>query len=746
MIGKEFLCKTDPDGSRTKGKIISCMDNYAEALTKDLEQLRFTAQISGKDVEELVKYNDMCGFIEDTGKNEDGSWNYTRILNHRHKSTGRGRRKKKKYEVLLEWVSGERTWEPISTAFHADKYELAQYAEDHGLIDAWDSKTIKIKDTLKISNETYNMITIAKLNARDRGPIFMFGVEVPRNHNEAMALDKKNGNDYWAKAEALEIAQLKSYETFEDLGHKNTATRPEGHKRISLHFVYAVKHDGRHKARAVAGGHMTETPVESTYASVVSLRGIRMVTFLAELNGLEIWQTDVGNAYLEAMTQEKVYVIAGDEFGQLKGNVLVIKRALYGLKSSGLRWHERFADVLRHMGFTSCKAEPDIWMRACHDHYEYIAVYSDDLTIASKNPKAIADELVDTYQFKLKGTGPPEYLLGCDYFRDKDGVLCMAPKKYVEKMMDTYERIFGNKPKAKYSSPLDNDDHPEMDLSELLPPDKIKVYQSLIGQCQWLIQLGRFDIAVHVMTLSSFRPAPRQGHLDRVMRIYGYLSKFQNATVRIRTGMPDLSGVSLREFDWDNSPYRGAVEELPKDLPKALGKHIRITTFADANLMHCKITDKAVTAVLHFVNQTPIDWFCKKQSTVETATYGAEGNAARTAIEQMRANKLTFMYLGVPVIEPSILFGDNQSAVDSSTIPHSKLNKRHLMLSYHFVREAMATKAYAYAFISGKHNPSDILSKHWNHATTWPCLKPILFHEGDTIETKELADRREKTT
>ena len=105
MIGKEFLCKTDPDGSRTKGKILSCMDNYAEALTKDLEQLRFTAQISGKDVEELVKYNDMCGFVEDTGKNEDGSWNYTRILKHRHKSTGKGKRKKKKYEVLLEWVN-----------------------------------------------------------------------------------------------------------------------------------------------------------------------------------------------------------------------------------------------------------------------------------------------------------------------------------------------------------------------------------------------------------------------------------------------------------------------------------------------------------------------------------------------------------------------------------------------------------------------------------------------------------------
>ena len=71
---------------------------------------------------------------------------------------------------------------------------------------------------------------------------------------------------------------------------------------------------------------------ESVYSSVVSLRGVRIVIFLAELNGLKIWQTDVGNAYLEAKTktEEKVYVIAGPEFGEREGHVFIIKKALYG--------------------------------------------------------------------------------------------------------------------------------------------------------------------------------------------------------------------------------------------------------------------------------------------------------------------------------------------------------------------------------------------------------------------------------
>jgi Reverse transcriptase (RNA-dependent DNA polymerase) len=122
-------------------------------------------------------------------------------------------------------------------------------------------------------------------------------------------------------------------------------------------MIYDVKHDGRHKARLVAGGHMTEINTESVYSGVVSLRGIRLVIFLAELNQLELWGADVGNAYLEALTKEKVYIIGGPEFGDLIGHTLLIFKALYGLRSSGLCWHQRFADVLRSMGFVQSRAE-----------------------------------------------------------------------------------------------------------------------------------------------------------------------------------------------------------------------------------------------------------------------------------------------------------------------------------------------------------------------------------------------------
>jgi hypothetical protein len=103
-----------------------------------------------------------------------------------------------------------------------------------------------------------------------------------------------------------------------------------------------------------------------------------------------------------------------------------------------------------------------------------------------------------------------------DFFRDADGVPCISAKKYIDKMVSSFERLFGTKPNLKVTSPLDKGDHPEFDTSEFLDDDGIQQYQSLIGALQWAISIGRFDISTAVMTLSSFRVAPRRGHMDRV--------------------------------------------------------------------------------------------------------------------------------------------------------------------------------------------------------------------------------------
>jgi hypothetical protein len=578
------------------------------------------------------------------------------------------------------------------------------------------------------------MINQAKLRSYHTAPRYKYGFKIPRDYTHAMQLDEKNKNTRWKDAVALELMQIDEYETFRDLGHHTKAKLPNGYKKIRVHLVFDVKHDGRHRARLVADGHLTEVPIDSVYSGVVSLRGFRMVVFLAELSNLELWATDIGSAYLEALTSEKVYVLAGPEFGEREGHILVIHKALYGLRSSGARWHDKFSDCLRDMGFQPCKAEPDIWLRRNGNIYEYIAVYVDDLALALVNPQEFVDTLQTKYRFKFKGTGPITFHLGMDFFRDDDGTLCIAPRKYIEKMVANYERIFGEPPKQTYSSPLEKGDHPELDTSELLDSQGIALYQSLIGALQWVITIGRFDVITAVMTLSGFRAAPRRGHLDRIKRIYGYLAKMRHAVIRIRTEEPDYSDIPDTQYDWSRSVY-GELEELkPTDAPEPLGRFVTLTHYVDANLMHDVVTGRSVTGILHFLNKLPIDWYARKQATVETATYGSEFVAARTCVEQIIDLRNTLRYLGVPIRERSYMFGDNQSVVNSSMQVHAKLHKRHSILSFHRVRETIAAGIVLFHFIPGHLNPADILSKHWGYSQIWNRLKTLLFWHGDTAD------------
>ncbi|MGL5917965.1 MAG: reverse transcriptase domain-containing protein, partial [Cetobacterium sp.] len=552
----------------------------------------------------------------------------------------------------------EISWEPLSTVSH-DKAVCGLYAREKGLLEEPGWK--QFKRHAKRTKTLTRMVNQAKLHSYRTAPFYQHGYLVPRNHEQAMELDRQNGNTKWQDSEYVELSQIVDYSTFNNLGHY--VPGPAGYKKITVHLVYAVKHDGRHKARLVAGGHLTETPLDSVYSSVASIRGIRMVMFLAELNDLQTWNTDIGNAYLESYTQEKLYIIAGKEFAcvGLEGCTLVVVRALYGLKSSGLRWHELFADVMREMGFFPSKADYDIWMKEIDgDHYDYIVAYVDDLLIASKNPSQYTDEFQERFAFKLKGTGPATYHLGVDYSRDANGILCMAPRKYVDKLIDAYARMFGSKPK-QFNSPLEHGDHPELDTSIELEIDDIKKYQTMIGSLQWVVQIGRFDITTAVMTLSSFRANPRQGHLDRAKRIYGYLTKMRNATIRIRTEEPDYSDLPQKIYDWEHSVYRGATELMPLDAPVPLGLPVVMTTYVDANLYHDLINGRSVTGIIHLFNKTPVDWYSKKQATVETATYGAEFVAARTAMEQIIDLRIELRYLGVHIKNSTMMFGDNES-------------------------------------------------------------------------------------
>jgi hypothetical protein len=265
-----------------------------------------------------------------------------------------------KYNVKVDWENGEVSYEPLHTIAADDPVTCAIYAKDHGLLDTEGWK--RFRSLGKRAKKMLRMVNQSKLRSYKTCKRYMYSFEIPRSYDDAIRLDKLHGNNKWQGATKLEMDQLHEYDTFHD---KGIGTTPgEKFKKIRVHLVYVCKHDGRHKARLCANGNLTERPINSVYSGVVSLKSLRTVIFLAELNGLETWATDISNAYLEAETLEKVFMIAGPEFGELEGHTpLVIFKALYGLRSSGLRWSEKFSLCLQDMGFFASLADPCIWMR-----------------------------------------------------------------------------------------------------------------------------------------------------------------------------------------------------------------------------------------------------------------------------------------------------------------------------------------------------------------------------------------------
>jgi Reverse transcriptase (RNA-dependent DNA polymerase) len=170
---------------------------------------------------------------------------------------------------------------------------------------------------------------------------------------------------------------------------------------------------------------------------------------------------NVGNAYLNAATSEKLYTTAGKEFGaEEEGTLMIIRRALYGLKSSGAAYRAHFAATLTEIGFTSFKADPDVWMQLAQKsngfkYYEYILSYVVDCLVVSQNPHIIIDTLQNEHKYCLKDVGPPLRYLGAQIgkykFNDDRQAWYMSAQQYLQQAILKIEskwgalyKIFGN--------------------------------------------------------------------------------------------------------------------------------------------------------------------------------------------------------------------------------------------------------------------------------------------------------------
>jgi hypothetical protein len=130
----------------------------------------------------------------------------------------------------------------------------------------------------------------------------------------------------------------------------------------------------------VAGGHLIDALDLGIYSTTVKSISVKLLHVIAHKQELKPLCGDIGNAYVNAFTNEKVYAREGPEFGDLEGSIVIILKALYGLRSSSERWHAHFSDTLISLQFVPTRYDKDVWFRLSEDklHYEYVCAHSDD--------------------------------------------------------------------------------------------------------------------------------------------------------------------------------------------------------------------------------------------------------------------------------------------------------------------------------------------------------------------------------
>jgi len=624
------------------------------------------------------------------------------------------------WQLCCQWRDGSTSWENLADLKESHPIETAEYAKILGIdhepaFNWWVPHVLKKRDRI--------ISLVRKRNPRYLKRTHKFGIELPKTVKEAFELDKKNGNTLWADAIAKEMRDVRV--AFKILPDGQPA--PVGYQRIPCHMIFDIKmEDFRRKARLVAGGHMTKAPATITYASVVSRETVRIALLMAALNDLNVKVGDVLNAYITAPITEKVWTVLGPEFGTDAGKRAIIVRALYGLKSAGAAFRAHLASFMRQMGYTSCKADPDLWYKAetrpsdNFRYYSYILCYVDDILCVHHDPMSVLNLINGYMPLKPSSVGDPDIYLGAKLklTRLNNGVWAwgLSPSKYVAQavkncamhLTDKLNNRFHLPPRA--DNPFPYDYHPELDQSEPLDPECSSFYQHLIGVMRWMVELGRIDIATEVSLLSSHLAYPREGHLETALHIMSYLRQKHNTRLIFDPTYPKIDMGMFPQFDW--TEFYGNIDEaIPADMPEPLGKDVDVRMMCDSDHAGDRRTRRSRTGFLIFCNMALIDWVSKKQATIETSVFGAEFVAMKHGIEKLRGLRYKLRMMGIPLTGPSYIFADNKSQVTNATIPESTLKKKCNSICYHAVRESVAMGESLITHIRSEENLSDLMTK-----------------------------------
>ncbi len=495
----------------------------------------------------------------------------------------------------------------------------------------------------------------------------------PDTYSEAV---ESADSQKWKEAMKSEYDSLIRNETWK------LVSLPKDRKAIGNKWVYKIKRnaDGsveRYKARLVCKGFSQKEGIDytETFSPVARYTSVRTVLAVTNQLGLHIHQMDVKTAFLNGKLEEELYMVQPEGFVEEGKEHLVCKleRSLYGLKQASRCWNVTIDQFLKKAGFQQGNADPCVYFKSVGQHFVIIALYVDDLLIASTSEHLLREEKKAlATRFEMSDMGEAHYILGMQITRHrKNRKLFLSQRKYLENVLVK----FGMQDSNPVCTPQETGLVLEPNMGE---PVDIQKYQSAIGSLNYAVQATRPDLAAALSAVNIYMQNPGKTHWAAVKRILRYIK-----------GTLDF-GIM---FDASSQ-----------------GNEVVLHGYADADWAGSS-NRRSTSGSVFFVGGGPISWGSKRQAVVALSTTEAEYIAASGAGQEIVWLRELLAGMNFVQSEPTCLRQDNMGAICLSKNPSFHGRSKHIDVKVHYIRELVSGQQIVLSYCPTSEMIADFLTK-----------------------------------
>ncbi len=483
----------------------------------------------------------------------------------------------------------------------------------------------------------------------------------------------------WKEAMQSEYSSLLKNETWE------LVPPPERTNVVGSRWVLKVKRgeDGsvdRFKARLVAQGFSQTKGVDydEVFSPVVRQTSVRTLLALANAQDYEVHQMDVKTAFLNGVLDCDIYMYQPEGFvdPDRPEYVCKLQRSIYGLKQSARCWNATLDEYLTSVGYRKSDADSCIYLKSVregngHISFVILGVYVDDLVPVSNNSTLLkAEKVALCERFDMVDQGEISYLLGMSIKRDRQSrTLTISQPSYLEKVL----KRFGMENSKPVATPIEPGKRFQQMESEEDAFD-VEMYRQAIGCLTYASTSTRPDLAAAVGMLAQYMSKPSKEHWAGVKRILRYIRGTLNYGLKFQAHH-EAKLIGFSDADW-----AGDVDT-------------RRSTFG------------------YVFQLGGVSWSSRRQTTVAKSSTEAEYVALSSCTQEAVWLRRLLKNLGKDMTLPTVIYEDNQGAIELAKNSKFHSRTKHIDISHHFVRERVMNKEICVTYCPTEDMVADVMTK-----------------------------------